>query len=884
MAPHPATITRQILLAVLFPVLILTIGLSAYYSYARYQDLEVAGWEIGQAISNDLAQAAELAFYADNQRSLRKLARATVSRPAIDTVLFLDREGQILAQRGDKQALATLPELSRDTLTSAMLDNHMVLARPILSSAIDIGDFEFAEGRAPAEAETLGWVVLALSRDSIFGRSTQILRDASIIALLGLMAGALFAVRTGARIGRPARALTRHVEQLDQKGGTLFIEPRGSKETVILAQVVNRLTESIRDQLEERDRAIAKATAELTARNKTLTETSQTLEFALQAKDEFLARMSHELRTPLTTIIGFNRLLDSTATGEQASEYRDHIEHASTLLHSIIDDILDYSRLQTGSFELEKVEFSLTDCFENVVGMHGAEAVEKRLELVLLIDNDVPQRIIGDSHRLQQVVNNLLANALKFTEHGEIIVQLMVQLLDDSTARLDCEIRDTGIGIAPEDQRRLFQPFNQADNSITRQYGGSGLGLAISRSLVEKMGGQMELQSEPNKGTNIKFHFLADLPAHAIAQQLNPTTGGTILAYDHNPWSRRALRAALLNSSHDVSVYADRSRFARECEQCDASTLVVLSLCYEEAQMQTLSAWLRELRTHFQGGIVVLSPNPEAAGQLQSQGISTQAMGFTLKPLRQARLVQLIHRLSHPSAHSTPDEPPNTPLQGLHILVAEDHSLIRELVEKILSQAGAIVETVADGEQAVQACLSGNYAIAFIDLHMPHMDGLEATRTIRARTINLPIVCLTADITAQQRSELYDAGANAVLLKPINENQLIALIREHCDVTDLPNHDLRDSGQTHLAEQANPRQAELTKCLLDLVHRARGALEQSAHEEYHAALHDILGLAGMYQLTTLHELIKQMKQAGFELSNEEARHLFDEAESLILKD
>lgn len=872
--PMPRRITTLVVLAVLLPVALVTVVLTTYYAWARYSDLTSSELALGEITVNYLAQEAELALYAGDKQALQELATEVLQRPATQSIAFLDSLGDVIVQQGQpsQEPGKKPPPALFDTREEG---SRILFSQPVSSRPMDVDDFGSVAKDSPQKI--IGWVELGLSRAAATSRINAMLLGAGLFALAAFALGAIVARRAEATISRPVLDLTKHLRQLDEPQPQYEFQPRGSQEMVFLAQRVNELVDRIRRQLDQQSDEIESATTTLSRRNRQLEETRLGLEQALQAKDDFLARVSHELRTPLTTIIGFNRLVSTGQNPEQVAEYSEHIAHGAALLHSIIDDILDYSRLQSAWFELEHIPFNLEECLENIVGMHGYEAMAKQLELVFLLDSDVPRHCIGDPQRLQQVVNNLVANAMKFTPQGEVIIRVTLVEHRQEQATLQCEIRDTGVGIPNSEQERLFQAFTQADNSITRKYGGSGLGLAISRSLVEKMDGKIELSSEQGQGTTVTFSFSVGLDPQA--SELGAQVGHAnipVLAYDSNDWSRRALRTTLLQWSTSISVCAERESFMTQLAAAENTTLVVLSLSHSEAQTEPFVRFARDIRQLFQGPVLVLSSVPDMAEQAQSNGLTTDRLGFALKPLRRRRLIKRANQLIYPDSPERRKMSASPSLAGLHILVAEDHPLIRDLLARNLRSAGATVEPVADGEQAVLASLGSNFDLLLLDLHMPRMDGAEATQSIRSQGGTMPILCLTADITAQERQALGDSGVDAILLKPINDVELVRLVRQHCGLEKGV-----AVGKPLISEDSST--TSLQDSLLNLLAASEQAYLEGDDKRYQASLHSLLGLTGMYEKRLLEEMIREMKHQGFALETAEAEHLFAEAKTLIHK-
>ncbi len=886
LSTRPRPITRQILAAVLVPVIFVTVAIITYYSWQRYQDIEANERLLGELGVGYLAAGAELAIYAGDTQQLKELARIALRRPAVARVCFLDSNARVLVKEGQVLQASCAANLDTSQLVVRSHADSIQFTWPITRTQLQVIDFEADELEPNPAAPPVGWVVLALDNQNMLDAFRDMLASAVLLGLAGILTGVLFALRAGDNIGGPVRALTRHVRQLDSQAPNTVFPPAGTEETITLANGLNQLVESVNRHIRLQEHRIDSATASLVRRNRELEETHRVLEQALQTKSDFLARMSHELRTPLTTIIGFNRLLMQAESPLQRREYSRHIEHASVLLQSIIEDILDYSRLQSAALQLETLAFKLHDCFEDVVGLHGYEAIERRLELVLLIDNDVPRTVIGDALRLKQVVNNLLANAIKFTEQGEVVVHLGIAETSGDAMVLQCEVRDTGIGINADHQNQVFQPFTQADNSISRKYGGTGLGLAICESLVQLMGGQISLSSDPGQGTRVVFAITVERD-NSLPAEMAPATlaDKALLAYEGNTWANRALGAALETWSNNITLCDSSAELLLELEG-SSPDLLYLGLSHAEVKQQPLLRMLKRIRTRFKGPIILLSAAPDLVQRIAAGGLSTAGIELAPKPLRRQSLANQSSQLLAPDAGLDPGTTEQTAtLAGLRVLVAEDHQSIRELLRLLLSRHGAKVTAVADGQQAMQACADdASYDLLLVDLHMPHLDGLRVINLLRQQGNRIPIICLTADVTVAERQALSWAGADAILLKPIDEVALLRAICEHCQrvgAATIPRADTSTNPvPVVVGEEAA---AQLQQQLLQTLEHCRQGFESGDTQQRKTALHDLLGLAGVFREEMLYALVREIADEADSLSAADACQLLDDAEQLIRK-
>jgi PAS domain S-box-containing protein len=503
------------------------------------------------------------------------------------------------------------------------------------------------------------------------------------------------------------------------------------------------------------------------------------------AKSEFLANMSHEIRTPMNGVIGMANLLLDTPLAEAQRRYADTIHASAHTLLKLIDDILDFSKIEAGKLELEEVDFRLPNLLDEVADTVGIKATEKGLEYIYSAAPDVPPYLIGDPGRLRQVLVNLAGNALKFTERGEVALSVTLDELRDTKAHLRFSVSDTGIGIPADKLALLFQKFTQVDASITRLHGGTGLGLALSKQLIELMGGQIGVKSQPGKGS--EFWFTVVCPIPAAAARLPALKGCLpsvrILIVDDNAANRENLRQQSAALGLQPRAVADGP----------AALLALLEAAKED---QPYSLAIVDLRMPAMDGLMLgraIRTKPRlnstrlilmtALGQHEdSRAIKEIGFAaFLMKPVRHTDLVKCLENVllgGHQRLRTTAPAAPLPALRpGIRILLADDNRTNQQIGVEILKRLGFAADTAVNGEAAIQALTQTNYDLVLMDVQMPVMDGLEATRQIRhgssaVRNHAVPIIAMTAHALARDRKECLAAGMNDYLSKPVEPGVL----------------------------------------------------------------------------------------------------------------
>jgi two-component system, sensor histidine kinase and response regulator len=511
-----------------------------------------------------------------------------------------------------------------------------------------------------------------------------------------------------------------------------------------------------------------------------LEEALRAAEAASSAKGEFLANMSHEIRTPMNAVIGLARLLEEADLGRRERGYVARMQMAAKSLLSMLNDVLDYSKVEAGQLVLEQTAFALDDVLSSIAAMSATGAWNKGIEPVFAVHPDVPARLVGDPMRLGQVLLNLVSNAVKFTEQGEVVLAIEPAGRDGDRVALGFTVRDSGIGIAPEQQQRMFEAFSQADTSTSRKYGGTGLGLAISRRLVRLMGGELQVDSVPGRGTT--FRFAASFgtgpdAAPAVHQDMPPLR---VLVADDNASSRAALAGLLAARGWQVETAASGADTLALLRTRGPFDLAFIDSVLGDLDGASVVAFARADQAIALPRCALLAADPERE-RVDAVAADLRIDAVLAKPFTPSALADVLAELHSgaPAPALQRAAPLSGRLAGMRVLVVEDNLLNQEVANYVLVHAGASVDFASNGRIAVSMLgeNAAQYDAVLMDLQMPVMDGFEATAAIRAMGLDrLPVIAMTANALDEDRRRARAAGMSDYLAKPIDVDELVDML------------------------------------------------------------------------------------------------------------
>lgn len=882
------SLRARMMILILAPTVLIGLLLSIFFVVHRYNDLQRQLEDAGASIIEPLAVSSEYGMNLQNRESIGQLI-SVLHRRHSDIVraisvyddhnrLFVTSNFHLDPSQMQLPAGAPFPR-------RLSVDRHgdiMILRTPIISESYSPDESAIAD--AKNTKNMLGYVALELDLKSVRLQQYKEIFISSVMMLFCIGIALIFGWRLMRDVTGPIRNMVNTVDRIRRGQLDSRVEGFMLGELDMLKNGINSMAMSLAAYHEEMQHNIDQATSDLREtleqmeiQNVELDLAKKRAQEAARIKSEFLANMSHELRTPLNGVIGFTRLTLKTELNPTQRDHLNTIERSANNLLAIINDVLDFSKLEAGKLILESIPFPLRNTLDEVVTLLAHSSHDKGLELTLNIKNDVPDNVIGDPLRLQQVITNLVGNAIKFTESGNIDILVEKRALSNTKVQIEVQ---TGIGIPERDQSRLFQAFRQADASISRRHGGTGLGLVITQKLVNEMGGDISFHSQPNRGSTFWFHIHLDLNPNVIID--GPSTAclaGKRLAYIE-PNATAAQCTLDLLSDTPVEVVYSPTFSALPLAHYDIMILSVPVTFREPLTMQHERLAKAASMTDFL--LLALPCHAQINAEKLKQG---GAAACLLKPLTSTRLLPALTEYCQLNHHPEPLLMDTSKIT-MTVMAVDDNPANLKLIGALLEDKVQHVELCDSGHQAVDRAKQMQFDLILMDIQMPDMDGIRACELIHQlpHQQQTPVIAVTAHAMAGQKEKLLSAGMNDYLAKPIEEEKLHNLLLRYKPGANVaarlmapePAEFIFNPNAT-LDWQLALRQAagkpdlarDMLQMLIDFLPEVRNKIEEQLVGENPNGLVDLVhklhgscGYSGVPRMKNLCQLIEQQLRSG----------------------
>ena len=760
-------IRQHIIALALLPVLVVAIVLTSYFTLSQLSFLSESQIQHGNIIARQLAPASEYAVFSGNISSLNSILKNTLSDDDIISIKVTNKYNEVLASVND-----TKHSQNKNSIWHQLASEELTTFRQaIKTQTLDI-NLPGTNNNDADNINIIGYIEITHTSTNINAKKLQTIAKGSLITLFILFTSMILAVRLSKKISQPVQKLTNTVKKISSGDYEIRIDEQAPGDLGILESCVNIMAkelqsshEDLEEKVDESTRELQETMEELEIRNAELDIARSNAIQASKTKTEFLTNMSHELRTPLGGILGFSELLENSNLESQQRDYSEIIKKSANNLLHIIDDVLDLSKIESGKLEINFTEFNIIDIAEEVIDLLIPIAYEKNIELFYYIDEKTPHLINSDPVRVRQILINLIGNAIKFTEKGSVSLHISSTPGTESLSNIMFSVSDTGIGMNQLQQERLFKAFTQADKTIERKFGGTGLGLVISKKLAQLIQGDINFESQHNKGSTFTLNISTKVTKQTHKPDL-ALLNKKICFIEPQCACEKGIQSMLKIWGCTIS---NHTTFPEDLSGYD---LVIVSICRISMHKEKIKSLIPPNKTNTPILAVISTRSHKELMDIKSYGFTDAVFSSS----KQNHIQQSILNLINHDIIQTEDEPSaqENPFDWseLSVLVVDDNDINLKLAEIILQKNGAKVTTAENGQYGVEQTNNHHFDLIFMDLQMPDMDGYESSKLIRKNKKNddTIIIALTANAMVTKESNRFEqCGINDVLIKPFNE-------------------------------------------------------------------------------------------------------------------
>ena len=845
-------IKYQILLITFIPAFLIDVFFTYSHITTSFTQAQELLQNQGRIISRQIAGASEFNLFSGNNQQIKYILDQTVDTDNIILAAVYDNHGDLIAE-----------SVSESYRAEKSID-YYYYHQAILSQSI-VGPDVFSPDQVEGpQNSTIGWVHIYLSRDQLNASKTEIIRGAVIFFIFVLVMTLILTIVISRGITTPIFKLMEHLRKVETGQLGEFIEPVELNEIGAVQQGFNRMTQALvtnrrhlDDRIQQATQQLSEAITDLETKNRELGFARDEAQNANRIKSEFLANMSHEIRTPINGIRGFISLMAQSGLSSQQKHYADIIHKSTTDLTNIIEEILDFSKLESGKLQIVENDFDLYELIEQTRDILFISVINKDIDLILIIYSDTPQYVSGDKLRLKQVLLNLMGNAIKFTDEGQVVIRVELERETTSEAEIKITVEDTGIGITEQDQEELFTAFRQVESASNRRYGGTGLGLAISKNLVNLMGGEITIKSHYGEGSTFSFRLPFSIPVVQNSEHSDDGSKLSALIFSSKPICLQEIQSlydrANVNTEGNLidpgqSIDTIKSRIQQNRHLIN---IVVFDLRHATFSLDDLI----DIRQPGDLRIIVMHYDQSLVHNLALENYEFISIVTTSSQLRTT-----LNTLSQENSSVNETAPPQVCAVSKQVLLVDDNQINLSLGGELIRLWGHQATEAGHAQEALALYRNKNFDLIILDIQMPDIDGTDLLKMMREEKPDdtTPVVALTANIMHDEAERLIKLGFDYYLSKPIDEEKLRAILdgsgpkidtiqsepESAGDIEELPTIDLKKS--LSLTANSESLLKQIFEILLREIpayqYQLEDALKQSDRNKISLVIHKIHGV------------------------------------------